>query len=419
MTKITKRVVDGARLPERGQQFIWDSELKGFGLRLTPTRKTYVVQSRVKGRTVRATIGSHNPFTPEQARIQARQKLGELAKGVHLNQAKRDAKVRGVTLERAYQDYIATRQLSENTLTDYAKAMRLGFKDWEHKPLREIDRNMIEARFNKLSDASPAQANQAFRFLRAVFNFAKEKYSSSDGQPLVPSNPCDRLTALKKWHRIAKRTRHIEPHQIKAWFTALQHSPEDTEQRRAFKDYCTLVLLTGCREQEAARLQWADVDFEGKGAVTFLLTKNNQPYTLPIGKWLAAMLKRRQQAREPGHGSGESPYVFPAENRQGHLKNHRKAVLAIAAASGVDFRMHDLRRTFASIVDHQLARSFSAYTVKRLLNHSVTDVTAGYIQFGIEDLREPMQMIEAFVLRHAGLMKGARVVDMAGNRKIA
>jgi hypothetical protein len=30
------------------------------------------------------------------------------------------------------------------------------------------------------------------------------------------------------------------------------------------------------------------------------------------------------------------------------------------------------------------------------------DVTAGYIQFGIEDLREPMQMIEAFVLSNIG-----------------
>jgi integrase len=413
MTKITKRVVDKEQLPESGQRFIWDSDLKGFGLRLTPTRKTYIVQGRVKGRTVRATIGAHDPFTPEQARLEAKKKLGELAGGIHLNQAKRDAKALGVTLASAYQEYITSRALSENTLTDYAKAMRLGFKDWEYKPLREIDRNMIEARFNKLSDISPAQANQMFRFLRAVFNFAKEKYANADGEPLVPSNPCDRLTALKKWHRIAKRTSHIEPHQVKAWFGALQHSPWDSEQRRTFKDYCALVLLTGCREQEAARLEWTDVDLRGGGAITFRQTKNHQPYTLPIGKWLLAMLKRRMEADAKKERDDRSAYVFPAENKYGHIKNHSKAVLSVAKASGVDFRLHDLRRTFVSIVNHQLSRSFSVYTIKRLMNHSATDVTGGYIQIGVEDLREPMTMIETFLLKHAGLVKGSQIIDLA------
>jgi integrase len=249
-----------------------------------------------------------------------------------------------------------------------------------------------------------------FRFLRAVFNFAKEKYASSNGEPLVSSNPCDRLTALKKWHRIPRRTGHIEPHQVKAWFDALTHLPQDGEQRRAFKDYCALVLLTGCREQEAARLEWNDVNLWG-ATVTFRQTKNHQPYTLPVGKWLMAVLKRRKETADG------SPYVFPVENKHGHIKNHSKAVLAVAEASGVDFRMHDLRRTFASIVNHQLSRSFSAYTIKRLMNHSVTDVTGGYIQFGVEDLREPMQMIETFVLKHTGLVKGSQIIDLASRAR--
>ena len=83
--------------------------------------------------------------------------------------------------------------------------------------------------------------------------------------------------------------------------------------------------------------------------------------------------------------------------------NHRKDVLALCKQSGVEFRFHDLRRTFASIVNHHLERSLSSYTVKKLLNHaSGADVTAGYIQFGAEDLREPMQLVENFVLKCAG-----------------
>jgi hypothetical protein len=71
-----------------------------------------------------------------------------------------------------------------------------------------------------------------------------------------------------------------------------------------------------------------------------------------------------------------------------------------------------LRRTFASIVNHQLERSLTPYTIKRLLNHSSGDITGGYIQFGVEDLREPMQLIESFVLRYAGLRRSAPVLPL-------
>jgi integrase len=71
-------------------------------------------------------------------------------------------------------------------------------------------------------------------------------------------------------------------------------------------------------------------------------------------------------------------------------------------AAGVDLRLHDPRRTFASIVNHHLERSVSAYTIKRLLNHSVDgDVIAGYLQFTVEALREPMEMVEQLVLKDA------------------
>lgn len=392
--KLTKRFIDSLDNNGQSQSLIWDSELKGFGIRITPTRKTYIAQSRVGGKTVRVTIGPHGTLTLEQARIEARKYLGEMAKGVNLNQAKRAAKIKGITLLEVYKEYIRSRNLTENTLKDYDKAMRTGFADWWNKPIQKITRDLIEDRFNKLSKKSPAQTNQKFRFLRALLNFAKEKYTNEEGEPIIPSNPCERLTALKKWHRISRRTRHLEPYQLKNWFSALSHITGDTIQRNTIKDFCVFILLTGCREQEAARLTWQDVDLKAE-TVTFKHTKNHRTHTLPIGKWLVNLLTERKA------NSGLSIYVFPANNRYGHLKYHHKAIRAISEQSGIIFTLHDLRRTFASIVNHQLERNFSAYTIKRLLNHSGNDVTAGYIQFGIEDLRNPMQLIESFVLQNA------------------
>jgi len=406
--KINKRFVDAATSDGKQQTIYWDSELKGFGLRVTPTRKTYVAQSRVAGKTVRITIGLHGPLTPEQARNEAKRRLGEMATGININSVARNAKLKGVTLVEAYQEYIKSRTLTENTLKDYAKAMRLGFPDWHNKPIQGISRDLIENRFNALSKKSLAQANQIFRFLRALLNFAKEKYTSEDGEPLIPSNPCDRLTTLKKWHRINRRTNYLETNQLKPWFEALHiyaESGNDT-----IKDYCTFILLTGCREQEAARLKWEDVDLCNQ-TVTFQQTKNHKIHVLPCGKWLTQILTIRKS------NATSSSYVFPANNKYGHLKYHRKNIAAISERSGIGFTLHDLRRTFASIVNHQLGRSFSMYTIKKLLNHSDGDVTSGYIQCGIDDLREPMQLIENFVLHNIGLHTEkpcyARITKMA------
>lgn len=399
--KITKRLVDLVTSNGKAQSIIWDSELKGFGLRVTPKRKTYVAQSRVDGKTVRITIGLHGPLTPEQARVEAKKHLGEMAKGINLNKVARDARIKGITLTEAYKEYIVSRPLTENTLKDYAKAMRVGFSDWQTKSIQSITRDHIENRFNKLSEKSPAQANQMFRFLRALLNFAKEKYCSDNGEPLIPSNPCDRLTVLKKWHRIERRTRYLEPHQLKAWFEALSFNSEQPFERNTIRDFCIFILLTGCREQEAARLKWEDLDLQA-GTVTFKHTKNHRIHILPIGTWLKKLLLQRKKRIKT------SQFVFPAENQFGHLKYHSKSIAAIRCRSGIEFTLHDLRRTFASIVNHQLARSFSLYTIKKLLNHSGSDVTAGYIQFGIEDLREPMQLIESFVLENAGVISVSR-----------
>jgi hypothetical protein len=69
--RITKRVVD-TTAPAEKDSFVWDSDLTGFGLKVTPNgRKAYVLQYRLPGSPVsrRYTIGKHgSPWTPEEAR---------------------------------------------------------------------------------------------------------------------------------------------------------------------------------------------------------------------------------------------------------------------------------------------------------------------------------------------------------------
>ncbi len=413
--KLTKRAVDAIPLPPASdkpvQLFYWDDELSGFGLRVTPTRKTYIAQRRVAGRTVRVTIAPHSVFTPDQARTAALRKLGQMADGVDHNLVAKKKQVRGVTLDAAYQDYIGSKTLTESTKHDYEKAMNAAFDDWRKTPLTAINRNMIEKRFNTRSKNGKAQANRDFRFLRALVTFAMEKYATGDGEPLIPSNPVNRLTTLSKWHRIERRTRYIEPEKLKQWFAALERNPEDSKHRNNVRDLCAVLILTGLREQEGASLEWRDVDLTAK-RITIRNTKNHRDHTLPIGDWLADLLTRRRGE------TGLSSYIFPADNETGHLRYHFKDVLALCKQSGVTFRCHDLRRTFASVVNNHLERSLSGYTIKRLLNHAAgADVTQDYVRFSVEDLREPMQMVEDFVLKCAGKSDSAAIHKLpAANR---
>jgi hypothetical protein len=47
-------------------------------------------------------------------------------------------------------------------------------------------------------------------------------YETPDGKPLITHNPVDRLKQAHLWHRIARRQTLIRPHQLKAWYEALQ-----------------------------------------------------------------------------------------------------------------------------------------------------------------------------------------------------
>src|SRR5690554_5579423 len=76
----------------------FDTELPGFGLRVTENSKTYFALGRVKGKLKRYTIGKHGVKTPDEARKEARQALVDMSNGIDPNEKKAQDRVRGITL---------------------------------------------------------------------------------------------------------------------------------------------------------------------------------------------------------------------------------------------------------------------------------------------------------------------------------
>lgn len=390
--KLTKSIIDKLTVPkDRPQIFYRDEQLKGFALRITQNGvKSFVLEKLVKGKVRRMTLGRYGVLTVEQARKEAQKILGKIASGIDPIAEKRSNAMNAQTLKDAWQDYLETRKsLKPKTVYDYSQILNVAFPDWLNKPLLAITKDKISKRHTELGEErGQAYANFAMRLLRALFNFAAGKYEDSRGQSLITENPVKRLSQTKAWYRVERRQTFIKSHELAAWYSGVMQLQNVT-----LRDYLLLILFTGLRRQEAAKLKWQHIDFKAK-TLTIFNTKNHNDHTLPLSDYLYELLARRKQ-------SAINDYVFPGTGKEGYLIEPRKQMAKVTQLSGVEFTVHDLRRTFITIAE---SLDIAAYSLKKLLNHKMNgDVTAGYIVGDVERLRKPMQLIADYILQQIAL----------------
>ena len=372
--------------PKKNQELFWDTELAGFGLRITRASKTYIVEKRVNRRTVRARIGRHNQIPTDKARKIAQKLIYEMTEGKDVNARKKAIQGESVTLQQAYDEFLEKRELKERTVWDYQRAIDISFKNWKRKRIVDITREMVSRHHKKLGDQiGKAQANQSMRFLRSLINFAAGQYEDGDGKPLIPLNPISIINQTKTWYRVERRQTIIKNHELAPWFEAVESLSGDL-----VKDYLKILLFTGLRRQEAMKLRWDQIDLKAK-TLTVIDTKNRNSLTLPFGTFILKLLKARKSI------ATDSPFVFPGTGKTGHLVESKYQTAQVTKESGIRFCLHDLRRVFINTAE---SLDISSYAVKQLVNHSTNgDVTAGYMVSDPERLRKPMEKIETQLLR--------------------
>lgn len=400
---LNKAVIESIEPPEKGQRVeIKDARTPGLILRVTDKgTRTFSLYRRVRGVPKRIKLGTWPAMTVEQARRRAIEYLAEIESGGDpverrkREQLQREAeRARSVTLREAFETYLNTHTLKPKTVKNYREAFGATYKDWEPLPLQAITKDMVEQRHRERGKVSPAGADAAARVLRAVFNDAADRFTDEDGNPVAPVNPVGRLSSARSWHKPARRKTWIKPHQLAAWWEAVDHLKGErvTAGAPVARDLLKFLLLTGLRLNEGARLEWSRVDLAG-GTFEIVDTKNREPLVLPLSDYLVELL----QAREKLNEDEGSLFVFPGPS--GHFKALRRWAAIVADESGVPFIPHDLRRTFITTAE---ALDISAYAIKRLVNHKQgDDVTAGYMGHSVERLRVAMQRITDDLLRQA------------------
>ena len=393
--KITKRAVDALTPPAKGYALVWDDEIKGFGLRVTSSGvKSFILQKRINRKDHRITLGRYGEITAEQARKDAQVKAGLIAGGGDPVADRKRAVLATKTLAEVLADYGEARNaIRDSTRKDMAGVLKRYSADWLKKPINTITPDKVLARHKKIGQETPASANKWGRYLRALLSFAVGRYTDTEGRPILTDNAVKVLSRARSWYRVERRQSVIQPHQLAAWWDAVTRL-----RNTAHKDYLLTLMLTGLRKEEARTLLWHDVDFAAR-TLTVHNTKNHSSHTLPMGPYLAALLNARERL---------GPMVFMSTH--GQVGNLRYSLESIAKASGVKFMAHDLRRTFATVAE---SLDIPSYALKALLNHKGgSDVTSGYLIITTERLRAPMEKVEDFVLKAAGVKAGADIVAL-------
>lgn len=90
-------------------------------------------------------------------------------------------------------------------------------------------------------------------------------------------------------------------------------------------------------------MRWDQIDFKAK-TFTITDTKNHETHTLPLSDYIYDLLFSRKQG-------STSLYVFAGTGTSGYIIEPRKQIAKVIAYSGINFTVHDLRRTFITVAE--------------------------------------------------------------------
>ena len=384
MGKLTKRAVDDLVPPEKGQVFLWDSELRGFGVRTIPSGlKTFILQYRnAEGRGRRIVLGRFGILTVETARAQAKIKLGAIAAGVDPAEEAADAQ-EAITVADLCDWYIdeaeagrilgrrrrpikaSTLAMDKSRIESHIKPL-LGKRRVDTLKLGDIEGAQADIAAGKTSKARVGSrggattggegvAARTMSTLHSIFEHAVRL-----GQ--IQTNPAKGVRRMAG----TPRERRLSRAEIERLGKTLRMAAADGEHPTGL-GAIRFLLLTGFRRMEGLGIQRTWLDEEGE-AIRFPDTKSG-PQSRVIGRAAIDLLLAQPQTK--------SPFFFPADWGDGHFVGVVRVLDRVCAqASLADITPHTLRHTFASLAGDL---GFSELTIAALLGHSARGVTQRYI----------------------------------------
>lgn len=391
MPRLTKRLVDAAEATAK-DVFLWDDDVKGFGLKVTPAGdKSYVLQYRnLEGRSRRYKIGRHgSPWTVDEARQRARDLLHGIGLGVDplsVRAAERSATTVSDLADLYLEEGPAARPNKKPAswatdgaiLRGHVKPL-LGArtaKSLTRADIAKFQNDVAEGKSARTTKTKPRGAARitggkgiaarATATLRAMLSFATER-------GMIPANPAAGVRLFKQ-QKVERFLSEAEVAQLSDAITTLE---EELKLHPSFAACIRLLMLTGCRRGEIEGLRWGWIDYD-RGMIRFPDSKSGAKVT-PLPSPAVDILKGLKRRKG-------NPYVFPAiRGDEGHIVGLSKAWGAVRTAAKMpELRLHDLRHSFASFA---VADGASLYLVGKVLGHKQASTTEIYAHLRDDPLK--------------------------------
>lgn len=376
--KITKTKVEDAA----PGTFLWDTEVKGFGVKITPGgKRIYILQFRMGGRgspTRRINIGEHNAddLTADKARGEAIKMRGDIRKGLDpaaVRRKGREAPTLRAFSDRYIEDHARPRKKGR-TVEEDERNLRLHIVPaLGTRKISEVTEAEI-ARFMAEGKKRPTNANRCLALLSHMMAMAERWGYRPKG-----SNPCRNVERYEE----KKRERFLVADELAGLGDALDAAEKGESEPASALAAIRLLCLTGCRLSEILTLDWQYVDWES--ARLNLPDSKSGKKSVPLGAAAMTLLEARAR-KEFDLGEGDEKveladfrftgWVCPADRGDGHFVGIQRVWQRIRKAAGLEgVRLHDLRHSFASMA---VAGGDSLYMIGKVLGHQQAATTERY-----------------------------------------
>jgi integrase len=401
--KITKAMVLRLKAPEK-RTVIWDAgdgSTKGFGVKVEPSgKKIFIYQYRMGGRstpTRRFTIGQQGAgLSVDQARKIAEGLERKVGSGIDPadnlkaeNEIKRKARIEADAAKKGkvglvVESYLKAIEEQDPPFRSAKERRRLltaevaGTNEkpgpWRSKLISEITKNDVKALLKRRPKRSIRHLQVA---LSALFKFAI-------AEELCSTNPAAKFDIKAIGFKPVARQKTLTPDEIRAIWSAASSTPHP------YGPFFQLLLLTAQRRGEVAGLRWSELTPGNLSPwkIPRERAKNDSEHTVHLSPAALQVIKRVEK---------DSDLLF-ASSKGKPVSGFSKAFNALVEDSGVaGWRIHDLRRTFASVAAELL--KIPPHVTDKILNHktgTIQGVAAVYQR--AEFLDERKAALDAWAL---------------------
>ena len=367
-----RRLTDGGiekLRPERREYTVWDTRVRGLGVRVRPSGlRTYIHLRKSAAGVKKVSLGPATSRGIEEVRRDCLAMAATVAD--EMEPVREDVPlfrefVAGVWKTACFDHWKPSTQQVTNRVLRSQLLPAFGAVR-----LDRITHLMVVRWFDAYSRTAPGGANRILDVLRQILNHAIVRGH-------IATNPTRNLRRNPR----VKLTRFLSREEIQRLHRALDCHAEGSESARQQADIIRLLLLTGCRKSEIVQLRRREVD----GDHLNLSDSKTGPRRVFLNARAREIIEHRMSQRE-------GPWVFPSSTCPSRPQGDGLYLwyLVRRTAGLEDVRLHDLRHTVAT---HAVMQGIPLPIVARLLGHRRPDMTLRYTHVGDAEVEATAERI--------------------------